>query len=106
MLKFLVYRYTNGSVLQQHVDMFDTHVISVIMHIGHSPDEAGAKWPLVILNSTGGWSEVYLKNGEMVFYESARMIHGRPHPFVGESFIASASPAPRPSKAMETTPDD
>ena len=56
------------------------------MHIDHSPADAGVKWPLVILNSTGGWSELYLKNGEMVFYESARMIHGRPHPYTGDRY--------------------
>ena len=27
---------------------------------------------------------VVLEKGEMLFYESAKCLHGRPHPFVGE----------------------
>jgi len=76
-------RYTNGSWLTSHVDRFNTHVISAILNIGQSVEE---DWPLFIVDNAGANHAVTLEAGEMIWYESARAIHGRPDPFKGEFF--------------------
>ena len=43
-------------------------------------------WPLYVLDNDGGEHRVMMKPGDMVWYESARVIHGRPQPLQGEFF--------------------
>ena len=78
-----VRRYTNGSWLTSHVDRFNTHVISAIINLGQSVTE---DWPLYIKDNEGGEQAVVLAPGEMVWYESARAVHGRPRPLAGEYY--------------------
>lgn len=75
--------YRRGNTLGMHVDRVDTHVISSILHIGSKVDKP---WPLHIRNNTGHMTYVNLKPGQMVFYESAKLMHGRPDPFDGEFY--------------------
>lgn len=75
--------YRRGNTLGMHVDRVDTHVISSILHIGSKVD---TPWPLHIRNNTGHLTKVNLKPGQMVFYESARLMHGRPEPFDGDYY--------------------
>jgi prolyl 4-hydroxylase len=42
--------------------------------------------PLQILDHQGKLHEVMIQPGEMVLYESARLIHGRPTPFKGKRY--------------------
>ena len=51
------------------MDRFNTHVISAILNIGQEVKES-----------------VVLDPGEMVWYESARAVHGRPRPLHGEYY--------------------
>ena len=76
-------RYTNGSWLTTHVDRFNTHVISAILNIGQQVEEA---WPLYIKDNDGRSQEMLLAPGEMVWYESARLPHGRPRPLRGQYY--------------------
>lgn len=76
-------RYTNGSWLTSHVDRFNTHVISAILNIGQKVDE---DWPLYIQDNSGGNHEVTMEAGDLVWYESARAVHGRPAPMKGEYY--------------------
>lgn len=76
-------RYTNGSWLISHIDRFTTHVISAILNIGQNVDK---DWELHILDNQGHPHQVVLEPGDMVWYESARLLHGRPDKFVGEYF--------------------
>jgi len=76
-------RYTNGSWLASHLDRFSTHVISAILNIGQAVDE---DWPLYILDNSGTPHSVLLQPGDMLWYESARAVHGRPQHFKGEYF--------------------
>ena len=78
-----VRRYTNGSWLTSHVDRFNTHVISAIINLGQSVTEP---WPLYIMDNEGAEQSVVLDPGEMVWYESARAVHGRPRPLSGEYY--------------------
>ena len=76
-------RYTNGSWLTTHVDRFNTHVISAILNIGQQVEE---DWPLYIKDNDGRSQEMLLAPGEMVWYESARLPHGRPSPLRGQYY--------------------
>lgn len=76
-------RYTNGSWLISHVDRFNTHVISAILNVDQSVDK---DWPLYILDNEGNIHKEFIMPGEMLWYESARAVHGRPDNFVGEYF--------------------
>jgi hypothetical protein len=69
--------YQNGSSLTMHVDRVKTHVISSIVHIAHEYDNDAEPWPLDIEGHDGQLYHVVLQPGEMVFYESAKCLHGR-----------------------------
>lgn len=73
--------YQNNSRLLMHVDKSNTHVISCILHIDHSEDSED--WPIVIEDFQGNTNEVVLESGDMLFYESSKCLHGRPHTFKG-----------------------
>lgn len=73
--------YRNDSRLTMHIDKTSTHVISFILHIDSSDD--AEPWPLVIEDFQGNTNEVILTSGDMLFYESAKCIHGRPTRFHG-----------------------
>lgn len=73
--------YRNQSNLYMHVDKPQTHVISFILHIDSSED--AEPWPILIEDYQGTTNEVILKSGDMLFYESSKCFHGRPHTFNG-----------------------
>ncbi len=73
--------YRNGSRLLMHVDRPNTHIISCILHIDHSEDSE--PWPILIEDFHGYTNEVILESGDMLFYESSKCLHGRPHTFKG-----------------------
>lgn len=72
--------YHRGSKLENHVDRLDTHAISAIINVDQQVEE---EWPLEIYDHADVKHHVYLKPRDMVFYESASRIHGRPTPFNG-----------------------
>jgi len=75
-----VRRYKRGAVLYTHLDKLSTHVISVIINIAQKVNEP---WPLYIMDHAGKPHQVSLEPGEMLWYESAKLVHGRPLPFNG-----------------------
>jgi prolyl 4-hydroxylase len=75
--------YKEGAVLVPHRDRENTHIISAIINIAKDVDE---DWPLVIEDHFYRKHEIFLDPGEVVFYESARLLHGRPYPLNGKSF--------------------
>ena len=76
--------YTRGSYLHMHVDTADTHVVSGIVHIHH--DNLEEPWPLEILDHDGRLNYINMDAGDFVFYESAKLLHGRPHPLEGDTY--------------------
>jgi hypothetical protein len=88
--------YPNNSRLLMHIDRLDTHVISGILHVGHSGPkdynnntDDGADfsseqpWPLVLEDFWGNTNEIFLHPGDLLLYESSKCLHGRPRPFRG-----------------------
>ena len=77
-----------------------THVISAILNIGQDVEE---DWPLFLRDHRGEdhvvmrhvsrvrlrprvKCQVFLTPGDLVWYESARVVHGRQFPLRGDSF--------------------
>ena len=96
--------YHNTSRLLMHVDRLDTHVISGILHVGHSDDSE--PWPLVLEDFQGNTNEIVLQVGDLLLYESSKCWHGRPRQFRGSwysSLFLHYRPATRTLRAGETT---
>ena len=75
--------YKKGSVLISHRDRLKTHIISAIINVDQVVDE---DWPLIIEDNYCRKHHVFLNPGEVIFYESARLLHGRPLPLKGNKF--------------------
>jgi len=78
-----VRKYTNGAVLRMHVDTVNTHVVSAIINVDQSVDE---DWPLVILDHDDNEHSLNMRPGDMLLYESAKLLHGRPSVFKGQHY--------------------
>jgi len=76
-------KYTRGAYLLSHLDHLETHVVSAILNIAQDVDE---DWPLQIMDHNGNPHEVILAPGEMIWYESAKLVHARIKPLVGKYF--------------------
>ncbi|MBX2869950.1 MAG: 2OG-Fe(II) oxygenase [Acidiferrobacterales bacterium] len=88
-----VRRYLEGASLRMHRDRNETHIVSVIVNVDQDVDE---DWYLHIDNHFYRESKVLLKPGEMIFYEGAKLSHGRPLPLKGrryENLFVHYSPA-------------
>ena len=94
--------YTKGSILAPHVDRLPL-VISAIINVDQNL-EKGEEWPLEIYGHDGVAYNVTLQPGEMLLYESASIIHGRPYPFQGKTYsnvFVHFEPAGHCSRHME-----
>ncbi|CAM9872585.1 unnamed protein product [Pylaiella littoralis] len=78
--------YTNTSWLANHVDTKATHAVSVIMNVDQDVEE---DWPLMIYDHAGNDYNITMKPRDLVLYESATCVHGRPSTFHG-NFYANA----------------
>lgn len=76
--------YQRGCYLHNHVDRGTTHIISSTLCIDSRLEEP---WPLFIEDIYGEAHQINLRPGEFVFYEGARLIHGRPWPLVGDYYV-------------------
>lgn len=78
--------YQNESQLLMHLDNPTTHVVSSILHVASSED--AQDWPLVLQDYEGNIVEVHMTPGDLVFYESSRILHGRPTIFNGSWYTS------------------
>ena len=78
-----VRRYFEGSILRMHVDTIVTHAVSAIINIGQQVDE---DWPLVILDHQGREHSITMEPGDLLLYESAKLVHGRPSLLKGDYY--------------------
>ena len=76
-------KYNNGSVLRMHVDTVSTHVVSAIINVDQEVEQ---DWPLLILDHDDVEHSVVMQPGDMVLYESAKLLHGRPDVFLGSHY--------------------
>ena len=97
--------YVKGAVLKGHVDRIETHIISAIIHVTHTPQNIS--WPLEVISWDG--ERHYIEDGDcdMVFYESSKLIHGRPSTYQGESWVnAFLHFRPNPWEGYTFTPQN
>ena len=74
----------SGAILKPHVDRFRTHILSAIINIRQETDEP---WPLVAFDHNHERHEILMDDTvDLVLYESATVIHGRPYPLIGDSY--------------------
>ena len=76
--------YNRGAILKPHRDREETHIIGVIVNIDQQVD---TPWALEIEDHQKNIHEVFLSPGEVIFYESATLDHGRPTPLDGDTFV-------------------
>lgn len=75
--------YRRSAVLKPHRDRLRTHILGIIINLDQ---RATNPWPLEIEDHYYRKHEVFLRPGEMLLYESARLRHSRTSPFQGEIF--------------------
>ncbi len=76
--------YQRGSYLHNHVDRTSTHIISSTICVDLQVDEP---WPLYLEDIDGNAHLVDLEPGEFIYYEGARLLHGRPWPLRGDYYV-------------------
>lgn len=76
--------YERGDVLISHTDRPETHILSAICSIYQ--EDIDEPWALEIKDTQGWWHEVYFEPGDMVFYESDILEHGRMRPLKGHRY--------------------
>jgi hypothetical protein len=75
--------YREGNVLEMHVDRPEALIVSAVVQVAQDLDEP---WPLVV-EYGGELHEVFLDAGQMLLYEGATTMHGRPSPMRGREFV-------------------
>ncbi len=75
--------YQRGATLKMHVDRIDTHQVSMIINVAQQVEK---DWPLEICDHKGRIHKVNMQAGDVVFYESARLQHGRTSPLEGDYY--------------------
>ena len=74
-----------GARLLTHVDREETHAASLIINVAQ--DAIRQPWALEIYDFADRLHEVIMEPGDIVYYESARCLHGRMKPLEGSFYI-------------------
>merc|ERR550534_1606045 len=77
--------YRKGAVIKSHTDRVETHIISALIHVYHEPEDA--EWEIEVTGFDGKRYRIVDRAGEYIYYESSRLIHGRPDPFQYDSWV-------------------
>jgi len=77
--------YTDGARLLTHVDRHTTHAVSLIVNIAQT--NLTEPWPVEVQDHADRMHEVIMEPGEIVYYESAKALHGRNRPLPGGSYV-------------------
>ena len=77
--------YQRGTFLYNHVDRTETHIVSSTICVDH---RLTRPWPIYIEDIKGEPHQVDLDPGEMLFYEGARLRHGRAYPLNGDYYAS------------------
>lgn len=78
-------RYEDGARLLTHVDREATHAASVIMNIDQG--DIRTPWKVEIYDFADRLHEIEMEPGDIVYYESARCLHGRMAPLDGGYYV-------------------
>lgn len=76
-------QYQENARLLTHVDRHTTHALSLIVNVAQGGlDEP---WPVEVYDHGGRLHEVMMEPGDVVYYESAKNLHGRNRPLKGKN---------------------
>jgi hypothetical protein len=78
-------RYEDGARLLTHVDRETTHAASLIINVAQG--NIRKPWTVEIYDFADRLHEVEMREGDIVYYESARCLHGRMQPLEGEFYV-------------------
>jgi hypothetical protein len=65
-----------------HVDRHTTHALSLIVNVAQGG--LGKPWPVEVYDHGGRLHEIVMEPGDVVYYESAKNLHGRNRPLEGK----------------------
>jgi hypothetical protein len=68
-------QYQAGARLLTHVDRLSTHAVSLIVNVAQG--NLTEPWPVEVHDHANRLHEVLMQPGDVVFYESAKCLHGR-----------------------------
>lgn len=78
-------RYEEGARLLTHVDRTSTHATSLIINVAQQ--NIREPWKVEIYDHADRLHEVEMQEGDIVYYESARCLHGRMRPLKGDFYV-------------------
>lgn len=78
-------RYEDGARLLSHVDRQSTHATSLIINVAQG--SMREPWAVEIYDFADRLHEVMMEEGDIVYYESARCLHGRMKPLQGAFYV-------------------
>lgn len=78
-------QYENGARLLTHVDRTQTHAVSLIINIAQK--DVRVPWAVEIYDHANRLHEVTMDEGDIVYYESAKCLHGRMKPLEGAFYV-------------------
>jgi len=78
-------RYEDGARLLTHVDREATHAASLIINVAQG--DIREPWPVEIYDHANRLHEVIMEEGDIVYYESAKCLHGRMKPLRGAFYV-------------------
>ena len=77
--------YTRDSFLSNHVDRYDTHILSAIINVGQI--DMDEPWALTVQNRLLKPRDIIFDKGfDVALYESSTLVHGRPKPLKGKVY--------------------
>lgn len=77
--------YTDGSRLLTHTDREETHAASLIINVNQY--NMREPWYIEIYDFADRLHEIEMQPGDIVYYESARCLHGRMKPLRGDAYV-------------------
>lgn len=78
-------RYEDGARLLTHVDRQPTHATSLIINVAQG--DIREPWAIEVYDFADRLHEVEMSPGDIVYYESARCLHGRMKPLQGGYYV-------------------
>jgi hypothetical protein len=71
-------QYETGARLLSHVDRLPTHAVSLIVNVAQ--ENLANPWPVEVFDHADRLHEINMIPGDIVYYESAKNLHGRNRP--------------------------
>ena len=77
--------YYRGSRLFCHTDRIETHIVSAIINVAQ--ENMDSDWKLEFYDlANASKAHVAMQPGDLVLYESSKLVHGRPQPLDGDMY--------------------